>query len=263
MKKVTAFIGTQTKSHTYHAVQEFENNLKQYSEIDFEYVFLSDYHLEFCRGCMQCFDKGEEYCPLKDDRDVLLQKMEHSDGVIFATPNYAFQVSARMKNFLDRTAFIDHRPRFFGKTFTAIVTQGIARGGDILKYLYFNGENLGFHVSEGCCVTTREPMTGLQQKEFTQRIKKASARFYKALMRPTQPPSFFRLMLFRLTRRLVESAGEKYRDYHYYKEKGWFEADYYYPTSLGVIKRLAGYLFDFIGRQIVKPSNPGVTDQWL
>jgi len=252
MKKVTAFIGTQTRKATYQAVQEFEKDLKQYGEIDFEYVFLSDYHLEFCRGCKLCFDKGEEYCPLKDDRDVLLKKMEHSDGIIFATPNYAFQLSARMKNFFDRTAFIDHRPRFFGKTCTAIVTQGIGRGGDILKYLSFAGENLGFHVSKGCCANTLEPMTELQQKKLIQKVKKASARFYKQLLRPTPPPSFFRLMMFRMTRPLIKSAGEKYRDYHYYKEKGWFEADYYYPASLGLPKRLAGYLFDFIGRQMVK-----------
>ena len=115
MKKVTAIIGTQTRKATYQAVQEFEKNLKQYGEIDFEYVFLSDYHLEFCRGCKLCFDRGEEYCPLKDDRDVLLAKMEQSDGVIFATPNYAFQLSARMKNLFDRLAYIDHRPRFLAR----------------------------------------------------------------------------------------------------------------------------------------------------
>ncbi|MGI6575356.1 MAG: hypothetical protein ACOX3A_05855, partial [bacterium] len=50
-------------------------------EIDFEYVFLSEYNLKFCQGCYQCFDQGEEFCPLKDDRDVLLEKIEYSDGV--------------------------------------------------------------------------------------------------------------------------------------------------------------------------------------
>ena len=252
MKKVTAIIGTQTKRNTYRAVQEFESNLKQYGEIDFEYVFLSDYNLEFCRGCKVCFDKGEEHCPLKDDRDVLLEKLEQADGVIFATPNYAFQLSARMKNLFDRTAFIDHRPRFFGKTCTAIVTQGIGKGGDILKYLYFAGENLGFHVSKGCCVNTLEPMTEVQNKKLVQKIKEASDRFYKDLTRPTRAPSFFRLMMFRITRPLVKSAGEKYRDYHYYQEKGWFDSDYYYDTSLGFPKRLAGYLFDFMGRRMAK-----------
>ena len=71
-------------------------------------------------------------------------------------------------------------------------------------------------------------------------------------MRPTPPPSFLRLIIFRMTRQLVKSGGSKYRDYNYYKEKGWFDSDYYYPTYLGLIKKLVGNLFDFIGRQKVK-----------
>ena len=252
MKKVIAIIGTQTRKATYRAVQEFEKNLKQQDEIDFEYLFLSDYHLEFCRGCKVCFDKGEEYCPLKDDRDKLLEKMEQSDGIIFATPNYAFQLAARMKNFFDRLAYIDHRPRFFGKTCTAIVTQGIGKGGDILKYLNFAGENMGFHISKGCCINTLEPMTELQHEKLIKKMKETSQRFYKELLRPTPSPSYFRLMMFRVSRPLIKSAGEKYRDYHYYKEKGWFDTDYYYPTSLGLPRKLAGNLFDLLGRQVVK-----------
>ena len=252
MKKVTAFIGTQSRKATYQAVQEFEKNLKHHGDIDFEYVFLSDYHLEFCRGCKLCFLKGEEYCPSKDDRDVLLEKMEHSDGIILATPTYAFQVSARMKNFLDRLSFIYHRPKFFGKTCTAIVTQGIYGGGDVLKYLYFASEGLGFHVSKGCCLTTLDPMTKLQQKKLIQEIKKASTRFYKKLQCLTPPPSFFRLMAFRIGRTNIKIINHKFRDYQYYKEKGWFESDYYYSTSLGLIKRLAGNLSDLIGQKFIK-----------
>jgi hypothetical protein len=45
-KKVTAFIGTASKKATYQAVQEFEQDLKQYGDIDFETVFLCDYRLE-------------------------------------------------------------------------------------------------------------------------------------------------------------------------------------------------------------------------
>ena len=252
MKKVTAFIGTQSKKATYTAVKEFEKNLKQYGEIDFEYVFLSDYHLEFCRGCKLCFIKGEEYCPLKDDRDILMEKMEYSDGVIFATPNYAFQVSARMKNFLDRLAFIDHRPRFFGKTCTAIVVQGFYGGGNVLKYLKFASQRMGFRVSKGCCATTLDPMTKLQKERLTQKVNKASARFYKELMRPTPAPSFVELILFRFGRTFVKSVDQELRDYQYYEEEGWFEADYYYSTSLGPIKRLAGNLFDLLGRRVSK-----------
>ncbi len=260
IKKVTAFIGTPRKHATYQGVQEFEENLKLIAKekIDFEYVFLNDYTLKNCIGCKSCFDKGEEFCPLKDDRDVLLEKMNHSDGIIFATPNYAFQVTALMKNFLDRLSFIIHRPHFFGKVSTAIVAQGIFGGASIVKYLGFVGRRLGFDVAKGCYLTALEPRTKLEQKKITRQITKAARRFYKDLYRTKLPtPSFFKLMLFRINRTSIqEILNEQYRDYQYFKEKGWFGSDYYYDVSLGVIKKSAGRFFDFLGKWISKGRKP-------
>lgn len=254
MKKVIAIIGSAQKKATYQAVQVFEQNLKQFEEIDFKYVFLSDYNLEFCRGCKACFDKGEEYCPLKDDRDELLNELEQSDGIILATPNYAFHVSARMKNFFDRLAYVFHRPRFFGKTCTAIVTQGFFGGKDIVKYLLTSAVNLGFQTTKGSFLSTLDPMTKNQKEKMKHEMKKTAERFYKGLVRQKQPaPSLFRLMLFRMTRtslKYFEEMGLK--DYYYYKEKGWFKSDYYYNTSLGMVKKAAGNIFDFLGRQFAK-----------
>ena len=250
MKKVTAFLASARKGATFRAVQELAEDLKADAEIDFEYVFLKDYDLAFCSGCKLCFDKGEENCPLKDDRDLLLDKMEQSDGVIFATPNYSFQVAARMKNLLDRLAFLFHRPRFFGKAFLPVVTQGIFGGGAILKYLNSTGLNFGFNVAKGCCLRTLEPETERQKQKNSARLKKASARFYRELMRPLpKSPSFFRLMMFRVTRTSIRlMLDERYRDYRYYQERGWFESGYYCDVPLGPFKRLAGGLSDLLGR---------------
>lgn len=258
IKKVTVFIGSPRKKATYQAVEEFVTNLKLYSEIDCEYVFLNDYKIGNCKGCTLCFEEGEEYCPLKDERDLLLEKMNNSDGVILATPNYSFQVTALMKNFLDRLAFILHRPRFFGKAFTTIVTQGIYGGASIVKYLETVGDAWGFNVANGCCLTALEPRTALEQKKITQKIKKASVRFYKKLIYPTLPtPSFFKLMIFRMGRTVQMLFHEKSRDYHYYKEKGWFESDYYYDVSLGFIKKLVGGFFDYLGERIARQKLRG------
>ncbi len=251
-KKVTAFIGTQTKRNTWRAVQEFEKDLKQLGEIDFEYAVLSDYHLEMCKGCFQCFNKGEEFCPLKDDRDVLLEKIERSDGIVLATPSYAFQVTARMKNFLDRTSFVLHRQRYFNQACTALVTLGLFGGDDVVKYLTVSGQNLGCHASKGCWVRMLLPMNEAQEKQFTRKIKKTAERFYRELMRPAPSPSLMRLAVFRLTREKIKTLDQKYRDYHYYKDKGWFESDYYYPTRLGPVKRLVGGLAGFAGRKWAK-----------
>lgn len=85
MKKITAFVGSARKKHTYGAVAQFLGNLQSMGDVETEIVRLVDYRLELCRGCKLCCDKGEEYCPLKDDRDVLIEKMLASDGVVFAS----------------------------------------------------------------------------------------------------------------------------------------------------------------------------------
>jgi multimeric flavodoxin WrbA len=150
-KRVTAFVATARKKSTYNAVRQFLDNLKSLGNIEHEIVVLNHLQLGICKGCKRCFSKGEEFCPLKDDRDVLIEKMMASDGVIFASPNYSLDVSATMKMFLDRLGFVFHRPRFFGKTFTNIISQGIYGGDRIVKYLDFVGGGLGFNTVKGCC----------------------------------------------------------------------------------------------------------------
>ena len=251
MKRVIALIGSQRKKATYDAALKFGNYLKSYGEIEFETIFLQDYRLEYCTGCKLCFDKGEEYCPLRDDRDRLIEKISGADGVIFASPNYAFHISARMKNLFDRLAFLFHRPRFWGKTCTAIVVQGIWGGEKIVKYLNRMGENLGFHSTRGCVLTTLEPVAEAVRRKNDEKIKKAAAVFYKALMRGAPSPSVFRLMMFRMTRTMIHGMqNEGFRDFRYYQERGWFESDYYDETSLGFLKKVLGCFFDFIGRRM-------------
>lgn len=46
--------------------------------------------------------------------------------------------------------------------------------------------------------------------------------------------------------------NDNYKDYRQFKEKGWFDSDYYREVSLGYTKKLAGCVFDFIEKQIVK-----------
>jgi multimeric flavodoxin WrbA len=254
VKKVTAFVGTASKKHTYHAVRELLDRLEALGGLETEIVALSDYRIETCRGCKVCFEKGEEFCPLKDDRDVLIEKMIESDGVVFASPNYSFQVSGMMKTFLDRLGFAFHRPRFHGKTFTSVVVQGIYGGRKIVKYLDFAGGGLGFDVVKGSCSTAFEPMTEKERLKRDKVLAKQSKRFHERLSRSSDPvPGLLEIMVFRMGRTSMRlELDETSRDYRYYSEHGWFDSDYYYPTRLGVLKRWAGSLFDAIGARMSK-----------
>ena len=135
------------------AARLFLDDLQSFSDVRGDVVSLSECNLGVCRGCKACFTLGDERCPLGGDRDMLIGKMMASDGVVFASPNYSFQVSAIMKMFLDRLGFVYHRPEFFGRTFTSIVVQGIHGGGELVKYLDFAGWGLGFNVVKGSCST--------------------------------------------------------------------------------------------------------------
>jgi hypothetical protein len=60
-------------------------------------------------------------------------------------------------------------------------------------------------------------------------------------------PTFFKLMGFRMARTSIRlELDETNYDYRYFKDKGWFESDYFYPTRLGILKKAAGSLFDWI-----------------
>jgi multimeric flavodoxin WrbA len=246
MKRVTAFVGSARKKDTYRAVRRFLDNVQSLGDVECEMVALSDHRLGTCRGCKVCFEKGEEFCPLKDDRDILIGKMMTSDGVVFATPNYSFLVSAIMKIFLDRLGYAFHRPCFFGKTFTSIVVQGIYGGGKIVKYLDFVGSALGFNTVKGSCFTALEPMTEKEKQKRDRALAKQSRRFYEKLVKPGLPePGLLHLMAFRMGRTSMRlELDDSSRDYRYYKDKGWFESDYFYPTRLGPFKKVAGGLFD-------------------
>ncbi len=252
MKKVTAFVASPRKQATYSAILEFEQALRAHAKIDFEIVFLKDVRLEYCRGCRLCFDSGEDRCPIHDDRDAIIQKIEASDGVVFAAPNYAFGPPAPLKNLFDRLAFLFHRPRFFRRACTAIVAQAFFGGGTIVKYLGDMGKNFGFSVTKGCVLKTLDPMTEKAFRNNSRKIQKAAARFAKALASPGPfSPSLFRLMMFRMARSAIRSQlDESFFDYRWYREKGWFTSDYYYEVTIGPLKKLMGRFFDFLGRRM-------------
>ncbi len=251
MKKVTAFIGSARKHGTYHAVRRFLTSLEVLGDVESEIVKLSDCRVETCRGCKNCFEKGEESCPYAgDDRTMLMDKMMASDGVVFASPVYTFQVSAIMKKFLDRLGFICHRPRFFGRAWTSLVVEAFRGGRDCVKYLDFVGLAIGFNVVPGSCVPAGLEVVPEKLQRKTDAILEAHARrFSEALSRPAYPsPTLFKLMAFRWSRTSVgRMLDETALDYRYYRDKGWFESPYYYPTHLNPVQRVAGRFFDYLG----------------
>ncbi len=248
VKRITVFVGSaHTGGATWRAACRLREELESSGDVHCEIVVLSDHRVGVCRGCRLCFDRGEHLCPLHDDRDALIGRIMTSDGVVFATPNYSFQVSAILKIFLDRLGFLFHRPRFHGKTFTSIVVQGIGGGGKILRYLRFAAGGLGFTVVKGSCIRTLQPMSQRAVDRMDRKLADQARRLRARLLRPSFPaPSLMGLMAFRMARtgyRLALPAEAP--DHAYFRDHGLFDADYYYPTRLDPFRKAAGALFDW------------------
>lgn len=78
-----------------------------------------------CKGCDACHKTGR--CVQKDEFESIKEKILDADGVILASPNYIFSVSAQMKAFMDRCCQVIHCLSFEGKYGVSVVTSG---GGD-------------------------------------------------------------------------------------------------------------------------------------
>jgi multimeric flavodoxin WrbA len=258
-KRVTVLVGSGRKQRgaTHAAARQLLDHLESYGDVHGEIVYLSEHELGLCRGCKVCFLRGEEHCPLEGDRDLLIEKILSSDGVVLASPNYSFQVSAITKAFLDRLGFAFHRPRFFGKTFSGLVVQGLYGGAKIERYLAFVGAGLGFNVVKGSCITALEPMTDNERRTMERATARQARRVHDRLLAsPQAAPSLLRLMAFRMGRTAIkQQLRDGDRDHDYYRDRGWFESDYYYPTRLGPFKKVLGAVFDSVAARVYGRSN--------
>jgi hypothetical protein len=89
-------------------------------------------------------------------------------------------------------------------------------------------------------------MTEKQQHKIDRALAAQARRYYAELEKPGYPlPTLMDLVIFRMARTKMKlMLDDGFRDYAYYRDKGWFESDFYYPTRLGPLKKGAGKLFD-------------------
>jgi len=103
--KVMAIIGSPRRGgNTELLVDRVIEGCRSRGNTEIEKVFIADRNIQYCSGCLTCTfpPPGTGKCVLRDDMDVLIEKIRASDAFIFGTPNHMRTVSAPLLNFLAR-----------------------------------------------------------------------------------------------------------------------------------------------------------------
>lgn len=238
MKKILVISGSpRPKGNTYKVTALVEEEMKRLGDVEFEYFFLKKANLEYCRGCLVCMKKGEENCPCKDDAVMLRDKMSEADGTVFISPVYVHTVSALMKNFYDRFAYVCHQPRFLDKAAIFIVTTELSGSKETLDYMDFPAFTWGFRTA-GCLDVVYDSFKkeGEYRNKTNERISRLAYDFYEALTTPRKV-KFKELVFFNVMKAKVTFHSVMLpRDYDFWKEKGWLERSFYHENNIPCLK---------------------------
>lgn len=255
-KKILVIMGSPRKGNTFRACEELMEQMQRHLPVAFEYLWLKDADLAPCKGCLSCFTHGEGRCPNRDDAPAIEQKMHEADGVVFATPVYAFSVTGQMKIFIDRLSYIFHRPRFFSQKALLLTTAGVIGNEDVLKYLDTVARLWGFEVAGKAGLITAAPVPQYRIDKNRGAVARAAAEFAASLQRPVRrSPGMMDVFIFRGQRAAFSQLAEiSPADYAYWEEKGWLDRKTKYFVDVPV-----NPVYDLIGKAVEWYSERGVT----
>ncbi len=252
--KILAIMGSpRGRGSGYRIVKMIEDRVKAMGDMEFEYIFLKDANLKQCTGCYACIAKGEDKCPLKDDRVAIEQKLLAADGVILSAPMYVLNVSWLMKNFIDRFAYTNHRPRFQRQKVLTVVNMG----GDSPKAALSALRNAlgGCRIIHELGIATPPwPQTERAVAKKERALDAVAKKLYRACLDTSLPsPTLHDLILF-LVRQKAYLACRQYlpADYAFYSGKA-----YYYDTTINPIKSAVAKAFVKIMMNMMKDMGRG------
>jgi multimeric flavodoxin WrbA len=229
--KILALVSSYRKrGNTARIAQMIEGHLEAIAarhneSLELDTLYLGHLDIGLCRGCRTCFDRGEEKCPLKDDLPAIKAQMDAADGIILASPVYVNDVSGIAKNWMDRLAYVCHRPRFAGKCVYLVTTVAGGPTNHTLRTMNTAVLSWGCHIVGQAGYKMGALMA---QEEMESRYQEATARVARALFDAIAQerflqPSFLSLMTFKIQQLSWQQEPPGSFDYEYWRDQGWFE----------------------------------------
>jgi multimeric flavodoxin WrbA len=230
MKLLVLMSSLRKKGNTDQVVDILRENLYKIAAInkdtiEIETLKMGDLQIAPCRGCRICFDRGEEFCPLRDDMTEIKNKIKTADGIIVASPVYVDDINGVMKNWIDRLAHVCHRPEFAGKSAYLLVTVGSTRTGHALRTLDTALRTWGFYIiGKAGFKTHAKTERNKIEALYGQRLNGIANRVFLSVKRQDyKKPSFVSLMIFKIQQIGWSRENPSTIDYQYWQKQGWLD----------------------------------------
>lgn len=142
--KVIGICGSSRKDgNTYLIMKEVMKQINKQG-IKTEIIQLCDYEIKPCLGCYHC--EGIRRCLVQEDCfNSIFDKMISADGVIFGSPVYCADLTAKMKAYMERASLVISVNRGLLKHKVCASVVAVRRGGgsttvDSLNRFFLNKE---------------------------------------------------------------------------------------------------------------------------
>ncbi|MBN1919988.1 MAG: flavodoxin family protein [Anaerolineae bacterium] len=226
--KILACIGSyRKKGNTARVVQMIGTRMQTLAAqhttpLEFEMLFLSDMDIRPCRGCRACFDRGEDACPLKDDIPLIRAKMDAADGLLLASPVYVDDLSGLVKNWMDRLAYLCHRPAMGGKCAYPLATVGGGATGHTLRTMNAALLTWGYHLVGQTGLKMGALASADELPRYQPAADKAADKLFNTIaQQKAQNPAFVSLLAFKVQQLAWQREPPGSYDQAWWQAQGW------------------------------------------
>ncbi|WP_298500045.1 flavodoxin family protein [uncultured Methanobrevibacter sp.] len=235
--------GSPRKKNTWNIINQARKNLNG----EFEEIHLASRKIPMCRGCYNCILEGEDKCPHFEYINPIVEKIKEADGFIISSPVYALNVTAILKNFIDHTAYIYHRPEFFDKKALVVVSTAGAGQKKVAKYLNETLRHWGFNKVYNIAIAC-----GGKDHLETEGIDKISKKFGSDVESgKLHSPKFGDVLFYNVWRAMAVTDDPIPADARFWQETGLVNHDFSPAVKLNPLKKIFAKLMYFVFKKVL------------
>jgi multimeric flavodoxin WrbA len=231
MKKIVIINGTQRHGSTYHVIHQLIDKLDPQLDVKVTEFFLPKAMPHFCMGCYNCINRGEQYCPHRDDVEPLRLAMGEADLIIVGSPVYVFDVSGQLKAMFDHFGYqwMSHRPvvKMFSTIGLSVVTgagAGMkATARTIMTNFRWWGIAKRYSLNQAVMAASYQEISPKILQQLDQQTTLLARKLSIQLKRKPRPEVVTRI-LFKIMRMAKKGHPQWNRlDYDYWKDLGFLD----------------------------------------